>query len=87
MTQPALRNLFMAPRNIFGIEEAVLSMLAGDLYRKNTIDFPLFLFKVLYYINFIAQWKENWKAYKRRKPKTSDKFSLSMLLAGFNLKF
>ncbi len=72
MTQPALRNLFMAPRNVFGIEEAVLSMLAGDLYRKNTIDFPLVLFKVLYYINFIAQWKENWQAYKRRKPKTSD---------------
>ncbi len=87
MTQPALRNLFMAPRNVFGIEEAVLSMLAGDIYRKNSIDFPLFLFKILYYINFIGQWKENWKVYKRRKPKPGDKFSLSMSLTGFNLRF
>jgi flavin-dependent dehydrogenase len=87
MTQPALRNLFMAPRNVFGIEEAVLSMLAGDLYRKNTIDFPLFLFKVLYYIHFIAQWKENWQVYKRRQPKKGAGFSLSMLISGFNFKF
>ena len=87
MTQPALRNLFMAPRNIFGIEEAILSMLAGDLYRKNPFDLQLFLFKILYYINFIACWKENWKAYKRRGPKTGDKISLSMSLTGINWRF
>ncbi len=78
MTQPAMRNLFMNPRNIFGIEEAVLSMLAGDLYRKNSIDIQLFLFKILYYINFCVRWKENWGAYKRRKPKVKDNFSMSM---------
>lgn len=87
MTQPALRNLFMGPRNIFGIEEAVLSMLAGDIYRKSPIDVPLFLFKILYYLHFMGQWKENWEVYKRRKPKSGDKFSLSMFLAGFNLRF
>lgn len=69
MTQPALRNLFMAPRNVFGIETAILSMLAGDVYRKSPFNFQLFLFKILYYINFIAGWKENWEAYKRRSPK------------------
>ena len=86
MTQPALRNLFMAPRNIFGIEEAVLSMLAGDIYRKTPVDIPLSLFKVLYYINFIGHWKENWEVYKRRKPKPSDNFSLTMSLTGLNLR-
>jgi flavin-dependent dehydrogenase len=68
MNQPAMRNLFMAPRNILGIEKAVLSMLAGDVYRKVPFDFQLFLFKILYYINFIAGFKENWKTYKLRKP-------------------
>jgi flavin-dependent dehydrogenase len=88
ITQPAMRNLFMAPRrNIFGIEEAVLSMLAGDLYRKNTFDFQLLLFKILYYINFCAQWKNNWNAYKRRRPKERVNFSLSMSLPGLNLRF
>ena len=88
INQPAMRNLFMAPRrNTFGIEEAVLSMLAGDLYRKNTFDFQLLLFKILYYINFCAQWKKNWNAYKRRRPKAEDNFSLSMSQPGFNLRF
>ena len=88
INQPAMRNLFMAPRrNIFGIEEGVLSMLAGDLYRKNTFDFQLLLFKILYYINFCAQWKNNWNAYKRRRPKERVNFSLSMSLPGLNLRF
>src|SRR4051812_27609235 len=31
ITSPTIRNLFMAPRNYFRIEEAVLSLLAGDI--------------------------------------------------------
>jgi flavin-dependent dehydrogenase len=88
INQPAMRNLFMAPRRkLCGIEEAVLSMLAGDLYRKSTIDFQILLFKILYYISFCVQWKQNWSAYKSRKPKVPDSFSLSMSLLGFNLRF
>ncbi len=87
MTQPALRNLFMNPRNVFGIEEEILSMLAGDLYRKNSFNFQLFFFKILYYINFVACWKENWEAYKRRRLKPGDRHSLSMSLAGINWRF
>jgi len=75
MNQPAMRNLFMAPRNILGIEKAVLSMLAGDVYRKVPFDFQLFLFKILYYINFVARFKENWKTYKLRKPLNEGRFS------------
>ena len=87
MTQPAMRNLFMAPRNVFGIEEAVLSMLAGDLYRKNKIDIQLLLFKILYYIKFCARWKENWNAYKRRKPKSKDDNFMPISQTGSNLRF
>ncbi len=75
MTQPAMRNLFMAPRNVLGIEKAVLSMLAGDVHRKIPFDLPLIAFKILYYINFIAKFKENWKAYKLRKPQKEGKVS------------
>ncbi len=72
MTQPAMRNLFMAPRNFLGMEEAVLSMLAGDLHRKFYFDPQLFAFKILYYINFLARFKENWKVYRLRKPKLKE---------------
>jgi flavin-dependent dehydrogenase len=49
ITSPAIRNLFMAPRNFFRMEEAVLSLLAGDIAADSPIRFRLFLFKILYY--------------------------------------
>jgi len=50
ITSPAIRNLFMAPRNYFRIEEAVLSLLAGDIGPKSPIRSRLALFKGLFYI-------------------------------------
>jgi flavin-dependent dehydrogenase len=49
ITSPAIRNLFMAPRNFFRMEEAVLSLLAGDIAADSPIRFRLFLFKMLFY--------------------------------------
>jgi flavin-dependent dehydrogenase len=49
MTSPVIRNLFMAPRNFFRMEEAVLSLLAGDISPTSPIRPRLALFKALYY--------------------------------------
>ncbi|HVJ54214.1 MAG TPA: NAD(P)/FAD-dependent oxidoreductase [Aliidongia sp.] len=49
ITSPAIRSLFMAPRNFFRMEEAVLSLLAGDIAGNSPIRSRLFLFKQLYY--------------------------------------
>jgi flavin-dependent dehydrogenase len=54
ITSPAIRKLFMAPSNIFRIEEAVLSLLAGDLASNSPIRSRLFLFKVFYYLHMLA---------------------------------
>jgi 2-polyprenyl-6-methoxyphenol hydroxylase-like FAD-dependent oxidoreductase len=51
ITSPAIRNLFMAPRNILRMEEAVLSLLAGDVDADSPIRSRLLLFKALYYVN------------------------------------
>src|SRR6185369_14540092 len=51
ITSPAIRNLFMAPRNLFRMEEAVLSLLAGDVAADSPIHSRLLLFKALYYVN------------------------------------
>jgi flavin-dependent dehydrogenase len=51
ITSPAIRKLFMAPSNIFRVEEAVLSLLAGDLAANSPIRLRLFLFKVFYYLH------------------------------------
>jgi flavin-dependent dehydrogenase len=50
ITSPAIRSLFMAPRNYFRIEEAVLSLLAGDIAAKSPIRSRLALFQLLFYL-------------------------------------
>src|SRR5258708_23401565 len=50
ITSPAIRDLFMAPRNYFRIEEAVLSLLAGDTAANSPIRSRLALFKALFYV-------------------------------------
>ncbi|HYP62480.1 MAG TPA: NAD(P)/FAD-dependent oxidoreductase, partial [Acidocella sp.] len=43
--EPAMRNLFMSPRNIFRLEEAVLSLLAGGIFEGWGIRLRLYLFR------------------------------------------
>jgi flavin-dependent dehydrogenase len=50
ITSPAIRSLFMAPRNYFRVYEAVLSLLAGDIGDKSPIRSRLALFKGLFYL-------------------------------------
>lgn len=49
-----MRRLFMAPRNDFRMKEAIISLLAGDVFRDTPIHGPLRLFKAIYYATFIA---------------------------------
>jgi flavin-dependent dehydrogenase len=49
MNRPALRDLFMNPRNILRMKEAVLSMLSGDVFRPSPVHGRLAIFKALYY--------------------------------------
>ena len=49
ITRPAFRDLFMSPSNVFRIEEAMMSLLAGDVYRQSPIFSRLLLFKGLFY--------------------------------------
>jgi flavin-dependent dehydrogenase len=48
--KPVFRHLFMSPRNYFRIQEAVLSLLAGDVFGRSPIRSRLFAFKVVYYV-------------------------------------
>ncbi len=50
MNRPAMRELFMAPRNYFRMQEALLSLLSGDVYGNSPIRGPLVLFKMVYYL-------------------------------------
>ena len=67
VTNPALRDMFMAPRNIFRVKEALLSVLAGDVFGKTPIQRPLRIFKGLYYGASLINFKRTLQAWRARK--------------------
>ena len=55
MNQPALRDLFMNPRNVLRVQEAMLSMLSGDVFRPSPVHARLVVFKALYYAKALGK--------------------------------
>jgi len=66
ITTPALRRMFMSPRNLFRMEEGILSLLAADIFRHTPIRFPLFMFKLIYYASSIIHWRESLASRRQR---------------------
>ena len=67
MTNPTIRDLFMGPKNLLRMEEALVSLLAGDLFRRTPIHWSLRAFKILYYINNLAHPWRSFNAWRRRR--------------------
>jgi flavin-dependent dehydrogenase len=65
-TNPTMRELFLGPRNVLRMEEALLSLLAGDVFNSTPIWTSLRLFKVLYYVISLANLKRTLRALKNR---------------------
>lgn len=65
-TQPAFRSLFMSQGSVCKMEEAVLSVLAGDAFGKSPTRIPILLFKIAYYLVYLVNFRENWAAFRRR---------------------
>ncbi|MCG6861994.1 MAG: FAD-dependent oxidoreductase [Chromatiaceae bacterium] len=67
ITNPTLRNLFMAPRNVFRVKQAILSVLAGDIFGKTPIWGSIRIFKAIYYISALATPVRSIRGWLRRK--------------------
>jgi 2-polyprenyl-6-methoxyphenol hydroxylase-like FAD-dependent oxidoreductase len=67
VTTPGLRHLFMNPANRFRLQEALLSLLAGDIFRGTPVRSRLLAFKALYYLNSALNPKRSLMAWKKRK--------------------
>jgi 2-polyprenyl-6-methoxyphenol hydroxylase-like FAD-dependent oxidoreductase len=67
MNAPTFRDMFMNPSNIFRVKEALLSVLAGDLYRNTPIRGPLLIFKGIYYAKSLSSPRRAWKSWRMRK--------------------
>jgi flavin-dependent dehydrogenase len=73
-TSPAMQQLFMAPRDTLRIKQAILSMLAGDVFRGTPIGLPIALFKAVYYTTSAGLFSRALSAYQRRKYNVSVRF-------------
>ena len=66
-TRPALRNMFMSPHNILGIESAMLSLLAGDVFRRSGVRTRLIVFKLIYYISSAVTFRRSVSAWRQHR--------------------
>jgi len=67
VTTPSLRHLFMNPLNRLRVQEALLSVLAGDIFRGTPIRLRLIFFKALYYFYSVANLKHSLLAWRQRR--------------------
>ena len=66
-TSPAMRRLFADPRNDLQIEQAMISMLAGDIYRDNGVLWRLRIFKLIYLTTALGGLREQARAFRLRR--------------------
>jgi flavin-dependent dehydrogenase len=66
VTNPAMRELFLGPRNVLRMKEALLSVLAGDIFGRTPIWGSLRAFKGVYYAISLANLGRSWRAARRR---------------------
>ncbi len=67
VTNPTMREFFMDPGNPLRVKEALLSLLAGDIYGKTPIWPSIFAIKALYYLVSFGNLGRTWRAWRRRR--------------------
>jgi flavin-dependent dehydrogenase len=72
MTNPALRDLFMEPHNPLRVKEAVLALLAGDIYGGSPIGPSLKAFKAIYYLGSLVHPQRALAAWRARRRNIRD---------------
>jgi flavin-dependent dehydrogenase len=67
VTTPAIRDLFMNPSERFGLHRALISVLAGDIYRGTRWRLPMLVFQAIYYLKSLALLRQSLAAWRRRR--------------------
>ena len=73
ITTPTLRDMFLQPRNYFRVREAILSLLAGDIFRSTSLGRRLLVFKMFYYLHSFTNLKQSLRAWKNRQRVIKDR--------------
>ncbi|MEO7641157.1 MAG: NAD(P)/FAD-dependent oxidoreductase [Ramlibacter sp.] len=67
ITNPIMRDMLMEPSNVFRVKEALLSMLAGDIYGKTPIWRSIRILKTIYYMLSLGNLGRSWRAMRQRR--------------------
>ena len=67
MTNPVMRQLLLHPRNPMRVKEALISLLAGDIFGRTPIGASLRVLKAIYYAGLAANLRQALRARQRRK--------------------
>ncbi len=81
-TTPVMQRLFAQPRNDFQIEQAVISMLAGDVFDNRPVLRRLRLFRLIYAFNALQLAPRAFRGGLRRKRQVGENFGGDTLQEG-----
>lgn len=73
-TSPAMHQMFMNPRNYFRVQEAVTSMLAGDVFGRAPIGKSLLAFRFFYRMTQLGHLVGQVRNWRRRRRQTAIEF-------------
>ena len=81
-TTPVMQRIFSAPRNDWQVEQAVISMLAGDVFDNRAVRWRLYLFRLIYAINAIAIAPLALRGWRERRRQVAQSFAGDTLHEG-----
>ncbi|ATE73970.1 NAD(P)/FAD-dependent oxidoreductase [Lysobacter capsici] len=81
-TTPVMRELFNAPRNFWQVEQAVISMLAGDVFDNKAVLRRLRLFRFIYAMTAVRMAPQALRGWLRRKRQVGVEFRGDTLQQG-----
>ena len=81
-TTPVMQQLFASPRNDWQLEQAVISMLAGDVFDNRAVLRRLRLFRMIYAANALWLAPRALRGWLRRRRQVGEKFAGDTLQSG-----
>ena len=72
---PVMQQMFRQPRNTWQLEQGVISMLAGDLFDTPKVLWRLKLFKLVYAICFLRDWRRSRAEHRYRLAQARTQFT------------
>jgi flavin-dependent dehydrogenase len=66
-TSPAMLRMFAHPRDVLQVEQAMVSMLAGDVFSSPRVWWRLQLFKLIYLSTWLSLWRRSLRNNRTRR--------------------